>query len=580
MLESVIYILIYTIINYTTYIIYFKGSFTFILSVLVFIFLTFEFIEKDSTYKSFKKVKIFLSSVFLIISTKITLLVFSSFSENIYNYLDSFNIYNEPSFLQNILNLLLFPITWGIYIFVVPYISIFSSFLLTNFIYKRIVSQNIYSILNKYKSKKREIDKECLDNLNSIKGSTQGIKFTKYSVTHPIDACDHKKEVILYDDNINKYDEKDFIFEGDNEEKVEYFEDLQSHLNQYFKVDDVIDLKDQLRSFYKVSKLKITCNILNDLIIDDENKFSIDDIISRKLGSKLPEKMELFLEKQKNNNLNIKNLINSEFIYDDVNEIFELRKSFKNYLECRSKDIEELMKAANSGKEGEDIVNNYLKQYDVEFINLPNIRLEIDGNSIENDNILITRHGIFVIEVKNLSPEGKYSIEIEKDGRWLKHFSNNKQEIIKMDATRQNDRHIAYLNKFINRELGRSLDNYIHAKGIVVIANDKIKIKNNSNQHVYRFTEIYRHITEKPVIFTQKEMEKIEKIILANNLQSKKFDLVDFIKEIDHNVLYFDRKTRDIDVNYLNNVKDILDLYKDKIESLNEEFEKDLSDIV
>ena len=75
-------------------------------------------------------------------------------------------------------------------------------------------------------------------------------------------------------------------------------------------------------------------------------------------------------------------------------------------------------------------------------------------------------------------------------------------------------------------------------------------------------------------------MEKIEKIILANNLQSKKFDLVDFIKEIDHNVLYFDRKTRDIDVNYLNNVKNILDLYKYKIESLNEEFEKDLSDIV
>lgn len=458
------------------------------------------------------------------------------------------------------------------------------SFYLSKVLVKCIFNKKINLILNKYESRKRKIDKECLDNLNSIKGSTQGIKFTKYSVTHPIDNYDHEKDVILYDDNINKYNEKDFIFEGDNEEKVEYFEQLESHLNQPFEVDDVIDLKDKLRSFYKVSKLKITCNILNDLVIDDENKFSTDDIINKKLGNnlynKLSEKTKLLIEKQENNNLNIKNLISSEFIYDDVNEIFELRKSFKNYLESRSKDIETLMKVANRGKEGEDTVNNYLKQYDVEFTNLPNIRLEIDGNSIENDNILITRHGIFVIEVKNLSPEGKYSIEIEKNGRWLKHFPNNKQEIIDMDATKQNDRHIAYLNKFINRELGRGVDDYIHVNGVVAIANDKIDIDDKSDQHVYRFTGIYRHIIKHPIIFTQKEMEKIEKIILANNLPPKKYPMVDFIKEIDHNVLYFDRKTRDIDVDYLNNVKNILDLYKDKIESLNEEIEKDLSDIV
>ena len=78
---------------------------------------------------------------------------------------------------------------------------------------------------------------------------------------------------------------------------------------------------------------------------------------------------------------------------------------FFNYFNQRFNYIDNDYKGCKVGIEGEERVNRTLSIHK-NIINLSNILLEIlDNNneihSIENDNILLTRNGIFVLEVKN-----------------------------------------------------------------------------------------------------------------------------------------------------------------------------------
>jgi ribosomal protein L27 len=80
---------------------------------------------------------------------------------------------------------------------------------------------------------------------------------------------------------------------------------------------------------------------------------------------------------------------------------------------------------------------------------LSNIRFEVDGQSVESDNIIICTRGIYTIEVKNYGSKGNYSIQITKDGQWIKVSPNGKSEA-KKDVTTQMNRHIAYKQNKVN----------------------------------------------------------------------------------------------------------------------------------
>ena len=98
------------------------------------------------------------------------------------------------------------------------------------------------------------------------------------------------------------------------------------------------------------------------------------------------------------------------------------------------------------------------------------------------------------------------------------------------------------LKKFLNRNLNRTIedDNYLDVKGIVVIANNDLTVENNSNQPIYRVSEVYRHINEFENVIKYDEMKIIKDILEKNKKYSKKYPVFDYKQEIYNNIDFFD----------------------------------------
>lgn len=193
----------------------------------------------------------------------------------------------------------------------------------------------------------------------------------------------------------------------------------------------------------------------------------------------------------------------------------------QHFQEFRSESI-----GVSLGETGEQRVAMELQPYEGQIIVLPNLRLEVDGESIENDFVLISPYGIYVLEVKNLGSGGGYGLYIEKDGRWNKVRGRNMEYM--ESPVHQNERHILYLEKYINAELGKNLDNYLRVQGIVVIANDKADIKNESDHLILRYKDIMSNIRRQPVVMKEEEMKKIAGILQKAGLEPKKYPIANY----------------------------------------------------
>jgi hypothetical protein len=159
------------------------------------------------------------------------------------------------------------------------------------------------------------------------------------------------------------------------------------------------------------------------------------------------------------------------------------------------------------GIHGEQRVGGYLKDYDGQIIVIPNLRIEVEGESIENDFVVVSPYGVHVLEVKNLGSGGSYSLHIEKDGRWSKHYGDRIEPMNSVLA--QNERHILYLEKYLNGKLKRSLDNYLRVQGIIVIANDKVDVTNETDDVIIRYNKVMNEIKKNPVVMKEAEMKEI-----------------------------------------------------------------------
>lgn len=175
------------------------------------------------------------------------------------------------------------------------------------------------------------------------------------------------------------------------------------------------------------------------------------------------------------------------------------------------------------GYHGEAKVEKMLVEYSDQIILIPNLRVEVDGESIENDFIILAPQGIFVLEVKNLGTGGSYGLHIAKDGRWSKTYKSKQTA---MDSpTGQNERHILYLERLINNTLGRTMDNRLSIQGMVVLANDKVDIHNESDQSVIRYSEIMRKIKQYPTVMKEEELHELKKLLESNRLPVKPYEM-------------------------------------------------------
>ncbi len=212
-------------------------------------------------------------------------------------------------------------------------------------------------------------------------------------------------------------------------------------------------------------------------------------------------------------------------------EIYVPLLRFEPYRNAANEWYGEFQKEYNiikTGYEGERKVEAEIGQYEFQFKTLANIRLEVRGNSIENDLIVVSQYGVYVVEIKNYGSSGKYGLHIDKDGRWNKVMGNKREPI--SSPVEQNERHALYLEEFLNKNFKRNMDTneYIKVKNIVVIANDEVDIENESGNTVIRYNNLTNFIRKADIYISQEDVDSITEIIYKNALETKKYPIRNF----------------------------------------------------
>lgn len=225
----------------------------------------------------------------------------------------------------------------------------------------------------------------------------------------------------------------------------------------------------------------------------------------------------------------IKNLYeNYQFDYKNTEKgIYSNLKQYKTLFDKEREAFFSQFSRIKSGVEGEKRVNEELALFKDVIENLQNIRLEIEGTSVESDNILITENGIFSVEVKNFGENGQYSIVIAKDGQWLKEYENGTREPMK-NVTTQLNRHIGLKQRFLNDELKKKINEadlpYVNIYPLIVIANDKVMITNNSDLPVIRASSIYHYVMNyNGIKLDRKYWPAIKEIFKTHSLKPKAY---------------------------------------------------------
>lgn len=197
---------------------------------------------------------------------------------------------------------------------------------------------------------------------------------------------------------------------------------------------------------------------------------------------------------------------------------FQILENQNRIYKERLKEFQADLKGTLIGEQGEREVHKELEFFSDQMKILDNVRLEVNGQSIESDIVCIAPQGVFVLEVKNLGSTGTYNINIDKDGRWQKVMKNGRYKPMG-SVSRQNNRHLHGIEQVVNKALGNKLDNWIQAKSIVVFANDVVGIRNYSqNICVVRASEVMTEIRRHSICLDEQQINQIANIIQKNNL--------------------------------------------------------------
>lgn len=212
------------------------------------------------------------------------------------------------------------------------------------------------------------------------------------------------------------------------------------------------------------------------------------------------------------------------------------RDRFENILSEYKNDITRI----EAGVIGEERLQKELNLFKDILTCLYNIRIEPDGETIETDAIVISTHGVFSIEIKNYGEDGNYNIEITSDGQWIKKY--NDYETPMNDVGQQVNRHVGLAQRFMNEKLKEKIHGdipYIYMEPIYVIANDVVRVKNDSMLPILRPSQVYNYIRSKPEQIPKEYISTIKDIFETNSLPAKKYPLRDYDKELDALLKYY-----------------------------------------
>lgn len=171
----------------------------------------------------------------------------------------------------------------------------------------------------------------------------------------------------------------------------------------------------------------------------------------------------------------------------------------------------------DKGTAGEEYVETELDLIKNKYHFLRNIKIKYSdqkGETSETDLYIMTPKGLLVCEIKNWGSE-KDVFYISKDGQWIKNPDGNYQEIINPSPFSQNTRHCVATEQLLH-------DNGICEMKIipvVIIANEMVRIQNESANAIIRASELYNFIELLPLPekYNTTYQSNIIKILEDNN---------------------------------------------------------------
>lgn len=180
------------------------------------------------------------------------------------------------------------------------------------------------------------------------------------------------------------------------------------------------------------------------------------------------------------------------------------------------------------GIKGENNLEKELNLYRDRIKTLPNIRLEVEDTTVESDFIVISKNGLFCIEVKNYGHSGEKLI-VSKDGKWTKLDKGGIEQDIS-NITSQLYRHIGISQRYLNESLEFVYGSgapYIELNPIIVIGNDKVTIENNSDIPVLRISNVFHYINtyKGNIKLSIKDFDVIEETLHRLNKGQKPYDV-------------------------------------------------------
>lgn len=217
------------------------------------------------------------------------------------------------------------------------------------------------------------------------------------------------------------------------------------------------------------------------------------------------------------------------FPFDIFDNKYKITTEYQSYFLGVREFYKQRMNVVRSGVVGENRMDKELISFsrNNEFYYLKNAVLQYNGKSFETDFLIVSKHGIFSLEVKNIGANGNLTIRIAPDGQWLKILGNG-DKVPMQDVSSQVNYHISMTEGLLQeykRQKGKELP---EVKPVIIIANNNVMLDNQANLPIYRVSQFIHEMRSLPVVFNEQEMKEIYNWFTQFEVEQKSYEVLDY----------------------------------------------------
>lgn len=211
-------------------------------------------------------------------------------------------------------------------------------------------------------------------------------------------------------------------------------------------------------------------------------------------------------------------------------------------------------KGLAKGDYGEEYVDQTLELFHGKYKYAKNIKInheDYKGKTSETDLYVMTSKGILVCEIKNKGNEN-CQFKISKDGQWSKYDRNGKFIEVMESPFAQNTRHCIATEMLLK---ANGIQDF-KIIPVVIIANEKVRIDNDSDNSVIRISELYNFVEKLnyPEKYNEEYQQQILDLLYANHIEEDNYFDLNVVEE------HMYKLTIDYAEYYLQMIRDITTL--------------------